>query len=500
MRLLFALLLLSFEAGAATYYIDPTCGAAGDGTSQDCGAGASAPLAAYPTLASNNSYLQKAGTIVIPAAELLLNNTGTTVGAYGTGATPVIDGSSITLTSRTIRISGASITVQGVRVIATPSGATANAISLASSASAYTIDNVEMVGQGTVTAVSNAACLLNSSPNSGTISNSLVTNCNTGMSFNWASFGASANVSVTGNRCEALAGNAGDDSDCITLTATAIDYGNRLVIENNDLSGFAENGVDLGGATQAVVRRNRFHSPRYLVGRTWVPSGVIGGNSTPNGGNSLVERNECYDMFDSETDYAVCIYSRGSIGSRYRSNVMHDVGFGIRNNTTGSINNEYANNTISAYFHAFIGEDSTTGSVLRNNVLKSSASGYGARCDTGSTCTGDHNAFVGATEQYDGAGTWTNAGDDVTSDPAFLGGQSPTTANGFKPNCQTSPLKDTGTYVGQVQDFSGRYFTYPPEIGAFACQGGTPRATATNRTTATQRTTATARVAAEARP
>jgi hypothetical protein len=73
-------------------------------------------------------------------------------------------------------------------------------------------------------------------------------------------------------------------------------------------------------------------------------------------------------------------------------------------------------------------------------------------------------------------------------------------AAGFKPDCIASPLKNAGTNVGQVQDFTGRYFDDQPDIGAFACQGGTPRTTPTARAVSTQRTTPTARAAAEARP
>lgn len=88
----------------------------------------------------------------------------------------------------------------------------------------------------------------------------------------------------------------------------------------------------------------------------------------------------------------------------------------------------------------------------------------------------------------------------VTTDPALLGGTSPTTAEGFRPNCATTPLKDAGTYVGQIQDYTGRFFVQPVDIGAFACQGGTYRPGATARASKSARAAKSARASASARP
>ena len=51
-------------------------------------------------------------------------------------------------------------------------------------------------------------------------------------------------------------------------------------------------------------------------------------------------------------------------------------------------------------------------------------------------------------------------------DPQFIGGPTPSTADGFqlKP---TSPLIGAGTYIGKIYDFTGRRVTAPANIGAF---------------------------------
>lgn len=111
--------------------------------------------------------------------------------------------------------------------------------------------------------------------------------------------------------------------------------------------------------------------------------------------------------------------------------------------------------------------------------------------------------FADSGTTYASLSAWQAHGEDVNSsegDPQFIGGPNPTTAEGFKPNCLTSPLKDAGTDVGAYQDFTGRYFTGAREIGAYACQGGTPRPTPTARPEITARPDNTARPTADARP
>jgi hypothetical protein len=56
------------------------------------------------------------------------------------------------------------------------------------------------------------------------------------------------------------------------------------------------------------------------------------------------------------------------------------------------------------------------------------------------------------------------------SAPQFLGGSSPTTAEGFRPD-YGSPLVGAGTPVGVKYDFSGYRFNVPPSIGAFEVPG-----------------------------
>ncbi len=99
-RLIILLLILVVSPvwAATTYYIDPTCGTPGNGTGQTCSGGASDPFDQWSdvTWTAGNSYLQKKGTTVREMVTVGVTGTAgniITLGAYGTGAAPIIFGS-----------------------------------------------------------------------------------------------------------------------------------------------------------------------------------------------------------------------------------------------------------------------------------------------------------------------------------------------------------------------------------------------------------------------
>jgi hypothetical protein len=67
-------------------------------------------------------------------------------------------------------------------------------------------------------------------------------------------------------------------------------------------------------------------------------------------------------------------------------------------------------------------------------------------------------------------GGGTNSYDIGSPSPRFLGGDTPTTAEGLRPTYD-SPLVGAGTPVGVKYDFSGYRFNVPPSIGAFEVPG-----------------------------
>lgn len=91
------LVLLAPSAWGATVYIDPTCTYNGDGTGQDCAAGAGQVGAKNTwsglTWTAGNSYLQKVGTTY--SSQITVGASGSAgntivLGSYGTGVKPIV--------------------------------------------------------------------------------------------------------------------------------------------------------------------------------------------------------------------------------------------------------------------------------------------------------------------------------------------------------------------------------------------------------------------------
>ena len=82
------ILMFASQAWATTYYVDPTCGSSGDGTTTTCGANGPFKTWAEVTWAAGNTYSQKGGTTT--TARIVVGASGTsgnviTINSYGTG-------------------------------------------------------------------------------------------------------------------------------------------------------------------------------------------------------------------------------------------------------------------------------------------------------------------------------------------------------------------------------------------------------------------------------
>jgi hypothetical protein len=245
-----------------------------------------------------------------------------------------------------------------------------------------------------------------------------------------------------------------------------------LVLQGSVIRGAAYN-VSVNFCDDVTIRRNVL-VPNSIAGGEARGVGTFNGSS----GETINVESNVFDMQNvAENSYGIFIDQSAGFTLNARNNTFY--GNGDETGTRG----------IYVYLPA-AGTANVQNNVFHGMVIAGIQSGAGV------TWSATHNAFFanGATC------TGVTCASSVTTDPRFLGGSSPTTAEGFKPDCIASPLKNAGTNVGQVQDFTGRYFDDQPDIGAFACQGGTPRTTPTARAVSTQRTTPTARAAAEARP
>jgi hypothetical protein len=132
-------------------------------------------------------------------------------------------------------------------------------------------------------------------------------------------------------------------------------------------------------------------------------------------------------------------------------------------NAAGGANNTFRNNTchgnIDTAAKVYSG---ATGTILQNNILDGAT--YDIEVTAGLTATGQNNRRVNGTTSV--AGTY-NQTNDTDGDPGFIGGTSPTTAEGFKLK-ESSALIRAGTpIVPAPVDFDGWAFDFPPSIGAY---------------------------------
>lgn len=511
MRLLLALLLLSFEAGAATYYVTPTGAGATNGTSL---ANAFAGWSDIP----GNTFV--AGDVLCVVGELNSDTTMSFTDAGSAGnpiviagdctegagildgnntASPVLKLGEAGLAASYVRVRGLTVrdsnpdTAVGecIRDSSLGAGGGYNEFidltvtdcglyGLTMQKPSPTVDGGEYLYCG-------RTCIhVNDLAVNPTIRNVTLhhINPNTTLGDGIAIIDtpSASNVLIENNAC--YWDYAGKEKQCFIV---GVSSGEVIIRENvfvNRAGTTTNHAISVTAATNAYVERN------YCDGF-----------------------NACVTHFSQATegvDGAMYVRSNVAKGSQYAALITTTVGtptFYIDNNSgAGLVNGLRATSSVAHNIFA------------RNNAFRLDGTSGGDALYVGSNAnsyTGSNNNFGpdAATfiENYEcGGSTYNTAAAYVaactqeagttSADPAFLGGTSPTTAEGFRPNCATTPLKDAGTYVGQIQDYTGRFFVQPVDIGAFACQGGTYRPSATARASKSARAAKSARASASARP
>jgi hypothetical protein len=231
------------------------------------------------------------------------------------------------------------------------------------------------------------------------------------------------------------------------------------VIRGNQITG-ANDGIDTSGNGMVIERNwsygNRFsgikvHGLHACPVGISVNSNLIGSNASwgiifQDASNSTVANNS--------------ISHSGTLGGLQIEtvNVCTDTGNIYANN---HIEASYANGAVRVYSKTkaeLESEDTWNG----NNIVQKSGSNLlYFNLDTGNHVT-----------SANWPATWSAAHplDKQNESPRFLGGDTPTTAEGFRPD-YGSPLVGAGTPVGVKYYFCGYSFNIPPSIGAFEVPG-----------------------------
>lgn len=555
MRLFLCLLLLSFEAGATSWYIDPVGGASGNaGTSEG------APKSAYSQItgAAGDEYYFKRGTT--HSGQIVCTSGNSTAdptlySAYGTGARPILtinnnvflcqDKDFVQIENLHIRptlstaagiradrpqdividgnyFDGSGGALDGIRMeaISTGGSQTMDRVTISDNEFAdFTQgDGIRMFIGATDAAVVSVGVTVTGN----TFDN--IGKAPARFSYQNASFGVRdhyyRSFTFTDNTVTNSLNSTPttiDDDQCLHFRNIRETTLGSSVIARNSITNCGRSPSDAAGNDTALLTGFWFEGMTNVL----VYDNVGDDIRTPNadGGIFFLDSNtSASDEYVTTGNYFMrnvarnasgntdCVpftvtqcnnsegfsVTRGANGNYFISNIAYNnpIGFHVTGNAGVNYwyNNTAGSNDYGFYLQTNSG-DTPAGlaQVMTNN----------AACGN-STFDYRHGSSPKATETYnlicamDGD---TQDATTLTSIPQWAGGASPDSVAGFKPNCLTSPLKDAGTNVGAIQDFTGRYFTGTPEIGAYACQGGTDRPSPTNRTSATSRSTGTSRSA-----
>jgi hypothetical protein len=443
----------------AILYTDPRISASDESDSFDGGFGTGAlrrTWAGHTGAASSDKYYGAAGTEAIMTGSGILLGTSGEFHTYGAGdQRHILNGTAITGTGYTLRLAGTNSLAEDVDIIQ-PTAA-ANGIQVGSGGSNVILRRFSVRGPGMGASVAANIAVLIATVNTLTISDFEISNANTGI-------GAAIGGDLVGTWdighgvIKSLSSTSPGHSDCITVGGTIRNYAYRAHFHDLELSGCAENALDLVGALRVLVSRVKAFSPNRSVGAS--ANGILLGSDTGTAGHHILTSCEVYG-FDS------AFSARGGVGCLLQG----CIGVGVNNGFvigTGTPNDHRVYNSVMVGGNAGIrvgGDANSSGHIFRNTIAIGQ---IGILVDAGSTATLSHCASSGTLASGGGI---TNQGSNVEGVDLKLSAD-------YRPGSD-SPCKGAGVYIPGAKHFGGHSMSaVSPDIGArryFAPRGTVTR-------------------------
>jgi hypothetical protein len=459
------------QAWAATYYIDTSCEFNGNGTGGSGACAASGGAAgAYNTGASwvngvgNTTYFKR-GTTVSNLATII-SSASQTFDDYGDASAPcpLIAKSGTTFT---LSISAADVTINDLCISGSQSSALLN-----TSAARSIFNRLTVYSNGTLNGI---GVRFNTGSSDGQLNDSLVYDMtDDGVGISNAATGTYTISNLTCHHIDTAA-SSGDciqlyDSASASLVVTGGTYtretGTKQAIRawtsgsmtirnvNIEMQAAGAQGISIDGTGELTITGS------YIKGVSGTPNIFTHTSGTTNiSGNVLVGN-----------DYG--IWSSHATG------------------TLNAFNNSIRGQAITGIYHTTDGAGGTLNAY--NNYIDAPTNINDAHASA--TTVADFNAygpsdgnFVDHLGTYTTIASWrTASSQDANStegvDPGFIGGTSPTTAEGFHLTAG-SALRRGGKdlNIGNVQDCENQAFNHPPDIGACGTNSGDAAAARTAR-------------------
>ena len=418
----------------AIWYIDPT---ASDSDSFDGGYGTGKLRSTWTdvVVAAGNKYYGKAGTEsnLGSGGGLLLSGSDAMLGAYGGLGKHTVNARSVLTGNYGVRLQGTRNILENIILLSPIS--TPNGIQIGSSGSAVVIRNVDVIGSGLAAAVGSNTGIAVQTLNAVYVTASTVSLHNTGIAVAPPGDLVAPHV-YSGLRLYDLYGNSASDGDGMTVGGIAGPDMSLCTIRRCDVSGFAENGIDLTGSSNIRVEDCYIHAPRASV---VTPVGMLFGNT-----GILCQNNKIVRVVSVGSDTA--FHTRGGVAAIMES----CIGIGLTKGLTvsgGSPNNTIVKNCTligaEAAVRIGIGTNSS-GHVISNSVLISG--NYGVNVDAG--CSATVRNCVSNKTVANGAGTITDGGGNQNNLSLALSADNrPTLASSWR---------DQGADLGYLRDITGK--------------------------------------------
>lgn len=504
----FLLLLFAFsvQVEAATFYIDPTCSVAGDGSTSVCtGAGGTSPLTGITSPASNNTYLFKAGTTLNKTTPISINGvTNVTLSTYGgtERAKVTVDSTNhfalyihnstnisvsnlaFTAVKETVTYESAiyideSTTTDTISLTnVSGSGSTGNGLSILVGVSNVTVtggvysDNTfSAAGSISLGGTNSSGILIAGASNVNVIGATIKNNGYTAQAFD-----PGQGQYINEGRGITIQDSGGTPSTNITIT-------DNIIVNNGDRIGEEGSGIEGANSQSVTIARN------FIYGSTGFEVKRSSNNWTINS-NIIVGKSSNvfqYGYFTSDSTGS-SIYNNTIVGIR-PAGKAYQVLMGL---TSASACSLCQNNII-----VYAGEMSAANAV---GIQLGRATWTSTELATFDTVLNYNNVYGVSSSKYvetiTGASVFTDytlaawkivfpnqAANDTTVDPKFLKSIDPTISSYYK-IASSSQLKSAGKFLnrGNIGDNSNKAFLIPPPIGALNPEETLNRTTATIRT------------------